>query len=439
MMKNKGMFTGWKDVFSFTAAQNIKGGSYKIVTIITGILVAVVFALISIAMAAMQSEDSDEIDVDSDFMTKLSTVYLVDNEILQDDKMNELITMALSLEGAIPEKYTVNVIAKDKIEEFIYEEKSLVVQLEDYSDFTLSFNTLVPSDDDEKQEIAEEYLGYVVGCADMYSAIVSDIPEENIIYFAAPYLTQATSVDEGVQSISVFIANMLVPMVVSMILYCMIILYGQNVTKIVVAEKSSKLMEMLLTSIKPYALIAGKILAIVTIAVGQILLWGICGFGGYKVGDIIATKINPDYVNYLDAIIDLLAKDNGANAFTWYSFVIAFVFIVVGFLTYSVLAGLVAATISRLEDLSTGMALFQVPVIIGWLGAYLTPMFEIKVLDKIVNYLPVSSPFSVPGSIILGKMSILESMISLIILIATCVALMLYTGKVYKGKLFNRK
>lgn len=439
MMKNKGMFTGWKDVFSFTAAQNIKGGSYKVVTIITAFLVAVVFALISIVMAAMQGDDSDEIDVDSDFSTKLSTVYLVENEILQDEKMNELITMALSLDGAIPEKYAVNVITKDKIEEVIYEEKSVVVELEDYSDYTLSFKTLVASDDDEKQEIAEEYLEYVVSCADMYSAIVAEIPEENIVYFAAPYLTQATSADDGVQSISVFIANMIVPMVVSMILYCMIILYGQNVTKIVVAEKSSKLMEMLLTSVKPYALIAGKILAIVAIAVGQIMLWGVCGFGGYKVGDMIATKINPDYVNYLDAIIDLLAKDNGANAFTWYSFVIAFVFIVVGFLTYSVLAGLVAATISRLEDLSTGMALFQVPVIIGWLGAYLTPMLNNKLVDAIVNYLPISSPFAVPGNIILGKFSVMESMISLLVLSLTCVGLILYTGKVYKGKLFNRK
>jgi ABC-type Na+ efflux pump permease subunit len=169
------------------------------------------------------------------------------------------------------------------------------------------------------------------------------------------------------------------------------------------------------------------------------MLWGVCGFGGYKVGDMIATKINPDYVNYLDAIIDLLAKDNGANAFTWYSFVIAFVFIVVGFLTYSVLAGLVAATISRLEDLSTGMALFQVPVIIGWLGAYLTPMFNNKLVDAIVNYLPISSPFAVPGNIILGKFSVMESMISLLVLSLTCVGLILYTGKVYKGKLFNRK
>lgn len=438
-MKNKGMFTGWKDVYAFTAAQDIKGGSYKVVTILIGLLVAVVFALISVVMAGIQSEESDEIDVDSDFMTKLSTVYLVDNEILQNEKMNELITAALSLDGAIPEKYTVNVITQDKVSEFIEADKSVVVEIEDYGDYTISFKTLVPSDDDDKKETAEEYLEYVVSCADVYGAMIADVSEENMIYFAAPYLTQATSVEDGAQSMGVFIANMIVPMVVSMILYCMIILYGQNVTKIVVAEKSSKLMEMLLTSVKPYALIAGKILAIVSIAVGQVAFWGICGFGGYKIGDIIATKMNPDYVNYLDTIIELLAKDNGANAFTWYSFAIAFVFIVVGFLTYSVLAGLVAATISKLEDLSTGMALFQLPVIFGWLAAYLTPVFNIKLLDKLINYVPVSSPFAAPGNIILGKMSVLEGMISLLILSATCVGLILYTGKVYKGKLFNRK
>ena len=438
-MKNKGMFTGWKDVYTFTAAQDIKGGSYKVVTILIGLLVAVVFALISVVMAGMQSEESDEIDVDSDFAGKLSTVYLVDNEILQDEKMNELITAALSLDGAVPEKYTISIITQEKISEVIDEDKSVVVQLEDLGDYIITFKTLVPSEDADKKETAEEYLEYVVACADVYGAMVAEVPEKDMLYFAAPFLTQATSVEEGEQSLSVFLANMIVPMVVSMILYSMIILYGQNVTKIVVAEKSSKLMEMLLTSVKPYALIAGKILAIVSIAVGQIAFWAVCGFGGYKVGDIIATKMNPDYVNYLDAIIDMLAKDNGANAFTWYSFVMAFIFIVVGFLTYSVLAGLVAATISRLEDLSTGMALFQLPVIFGWLGAYLTPIFNIKVLDTVINYLPISSPFAVPGNIILGKIGILESMISLLILLLTCVGLILYTGKVYKGKLFNRK
>ena len=438
-MKNKGMFTGWKDVYTFTAAQDIKGGSYKVVTILIGLLVAVVFALISVVMAGMQSEESDEIDVDSDFAGKLSTVYLVDNEILQDEKMNELITAALSLDGAVPEKYTISIITQEKISEVIDEDKSVVVQLEDLGDYIITFKTLVPSEDADKKETAEEYLEYVVACADVYGAMVAEVPEKDMLYFAAPFLTQATSVEEGEQSLSVFLANMIVPMVVSMILYSMIILYGQNVTKIVVAEKSSKLMEMLLTSVKPYALIAGKILAIVSIAVGQIAFWAVCGFGGYKVGDIIATKMNPDYVNYLDAIIDMLAKDNGANAFTWYSFVMAFIFIVVGFLTYSVLAGLVAATISRLEDLSTGMALFQLPVIFGWLGAYLTPIFNIKVLDTVINYLPISSPFAVPGNIILGKIGILEGMISLLILSLTCVGLILYTGKVYKGKLFNRK
>ena len=438
-MKNKGMFTGWKDVFAFTAAQDVKGGSYKVVTILIGLLVAVVFALISVVMAGIQSEESDEIDVDSDFMGKLSTIYLVDNEILEDEKMNQLITSVLSLEENIPEKYTVNVITKDKVAGLIDEEKSLVVELEEIGDYVISFKTLVSSDNADKIDVAEEYLGYVVACADVYGAMIADMPTNDMLYFAAPYLTQATSTDEGAQTISVYIANMIVPMVVSMILYCMIILYGQNITKIVVAEKSSKLMEMLLTAVKPYALIAGKILAIVTIAIGQILFWAICGFGGYKIGDIIANKIYPGYVNYVEEIISMIVKDNGANAFTWYSFVIAFVFIVVGFLTYSVLAGLVAASISKLEDLSTGMALFQLPVIAGWLGTYLAPILDIEILNSIINYVPLSSPFAVPANIILGKIGIIESMISLIILALTCVGLILYTGKVYKGKLFNRK
>ena len=442
-MENKGMFSGWRDVFSFTAAQNVKGGGYKIATILIGALVAVIFGAISVIMALTQlDDDSDKIDIEEDFKEKVSTIYLVDNDITVSDNLELLINSALSLEGAVETPFTVKNIEKDMVNELIDEEKSIVVTMEqnaERGDKAIVFKSLTPSGDEDKKEVAEEYLQYVVTFIDIYGSAIAGVSEADILYFVVPYSTQSVSVNDSVKNFGVTLANMLVPMIVSMLLYSLIVLYGQNVTKIVVAEKSSKLMEMLLTSVKPYALIAGKILAIVSLAIMQVGIWLVCGIGGYMIGDLIATNINPDYINYVESLIDIITMDNGANAFTWYSFVIAFVFIAAGFLMYSVLAGLVAATVSKLEDLSTGMTLFQLPVLFGWMAVYLSPLFESKVLDNVLTYLPISSPFGVPGNIILGKCSVIESMISLFILIITTVGLILFTGKVYKGKLFNRK
>ena len=55
-----------------------------------------------------------------------------------------------------------------------------------------------------------------------------------------------------------------------------------------------------------------------------------------------------------------------------------------------------------------------------------------------VHLVPVTSPFILPADIILGKCSIVEGVVSLVILSATTFGLILITGKVYKGKIFNR-
>ena len=440
-MENKGMFAGWKDVFSFTATQNIKGTAYKKVTVLLGIVIALIFGAISVIMAIIQLDDSNKIDIEEDFTEKLSTIYLVDNDIMLEDNMKLLINSALALEGVVDATFTVETIEANQINDYIDEEKSVVVTMEqsDSGDKAIVFKSHTPSGDKDKKEVAEDYLQYVVTFIDLYGSSIAGVSELDMLYFVVPYYTQSVSFDDTAKNIGVTLANALVPMVFSMLLYSMIILYGQNVTKIVVSEKSSKLMEMLLTSIRPYALIAGKILAIVSLAIMQVGIWVVCGIGGYMLGDVIGAYINPDYVNYVDALIEIITMDNGTNAFTWYSFVIAFVFVAVGFLMYSVLAGLVAATISKLEDLSTGMTLFQLPVLVGWMGVYLAPLFNNKILDKVLNYLPISSPFGVPGNIILGKFGVIESILSLIILIITTIGLILFTGRVYKGKLFNRK
>lgn len=441
-MEKKGMFTGWKDVFSFTATQELKGGKYKGTTIIIGIFIALIFGAISVIMALTQLEDDEKVEVENDFLNKINKVYLVENEILEDDLMNTLISSALSLEGAVPNAVEVEHITKDKITENVSNEKTLIVELicntdGDYKE--ISFNAVVPEGDKDRKDDAEEYLSYVTTYIDIYGTTIAGVQPEDMPYFVAPYLTQAVSVNDKVQNMAIWLVGMFVPMIFSALLFAMIILYGQNITKIVCAEKSSKLMEMILTSVRPYALIAGKILATVSLALGQVLIWVACGFGGYFLGTVIADVINPDYVNYVDAVIDLFIASNGASAFTWYSVVLAFVFVAVGFLAYSVFAGFMASSVSKIEDLSNVMQIFQLPVMIGWMAAYLIPIIDSKLLNSIVHIFPLSAPFLVPGNLIIGKCGIIEAILSLVLLVAVTVGCIILTGKVYKNKVFYRK
>ena len=80
----------------------------------------------------------------------------------------------------------------------------------------------------------------------------------------------------------------------------MLLGYGLSIGNIVSIEKSSKLMEMLLTYVQPYALIFGKIFAMATIAIMKMILWIGGLVGGFFVGDFIArTYVFEEYQNLL--------------------------------------------------------------------------------------------------------------------------------------------
>ena len=101
---------------------------------------------------------------------------------------------------------------------------------------------------------------------------------------------------------------MVAPMFFGLLLLLMLILYGETISKSVSTEKTSRLVETLLTSVHPYAMITGKVLAITTMALLQFVSWILSGVTGLFVGNVIAQAVYPNYQNPF-VIIDML-KDN---------------------------------------------------------------------------------------------------------------------------------
>ena len=86
------------------------------------------------------------------------------------------------------------------------------------------------------------------------------------------------------------IGGLLLPFLMVMLIYMMVILYGQSMANSVMLEKTSKLMETILTAVHPFALMAGKLLATATAAVIQILVWLASLIGGTVGGAMLALR-----------------------------------------------------------------------------------------------------------------------------------------------------
>ncbi|MBQ9701123.1 MAG: ABC transporter permease [Lachnospiraceae bacterium] len=451
-MEKKGLFAGFRDVMSFTASQNAKASNFKVTTIALGIVFALVFAAISIIMAAVQLDDKDD-DASSgsqdvvveegtlDDLKDVSNVYLVRNEEIENEYFNGLISAAMPLTGLVETPLNVLVVSdEDAAKKAINEDgNALYVTVDIFNEDDITFCAYINETSSIGYEVVDLYMEHVIMLMKSLSYASAGITAQaDIMVLEAPYFTQSLATNKEAEGMAVTLTEMLVPVAFSLIMYLMIAMNSQSISKSVISEKSSKLMEFLLTSIRPYGLIAGKIVALVGMALIQLFVWVACAVGGYIVGGIVAEQINSDYINYVDLIMDYMKMED-ALAFSIPSVILAILAVIFGFTLYCVLAALVASCITKIEEMSSVMSIYQIPVMIGWMAAYIGPLLMNDTINTVINVVPFTSPFCLPVNLLLGKCSLVEGLISLSILGVLAVVVVIFTGKIYKGKVFNRK
>ena len=214
------------------------------------------------------------------------------------------------------------------------------------------------------------------------------------------------------------------PLIIVFVLYIMIILYGQTIGNIVISEKVSKLMETLLVTVKPVELIAGKIIAIVSIAVLQISMWVIGIVSGIFIGDVVASNMNPGYSNVVFNAVDLIREAGKDLAFSAPVIILSVLALIVGFAFYCIVAGMISSVASKAEELASANAVFQMFVIVSFLLSYMLPLqgLDSEVISIILHAVPFTGAFMIPGSMLLGNVSLLVGIGYLALLIVFTVA-----------------
>jgi ABC-type Na+ efflux pump permease subunit len=212
-----------------------------------------------------------------------------------------------------------------------------------------------------------------------------------------------------------------------------------SIGNVVSSEKTSKLMEMILTLTKPYGLIFGKIFAMATIAILQMFLWIGCFVGGFFAGNFVAKEmIYPEYSNVIIEVFELISNQDGSTAFTVGAFVLSIVTVCIGFLFYCVIAGTCASFATKAEDLAQAMSIYQLIMIGGFFCAYMLPMQEKAFINTILRIVPITSAYLLPGDLVVGNVSVGLGCLYFGILLLTTLVLLVVAGKVYKNQMFYR-
>jgi len=233
-------------------------------------------------------------------------------------------------------------------------------------------------------------------------------------------------------------------MIISVLMFVAIFTYAQSTAQSIATEKSSRVMELLLTSVKPLAVIVGKVLAMTLVSLSSIVgvggLLAVMFFAVAPSGSLgqIFGMVNTNDPG-IEAVTSELSRTFGSVGAGDIA-LIALVFLM-GFLFFSLIAGLIGATVSKIEDLQTAMQPFAIISVLGFYLAYLVPITGItdgggnggKLLVKLSYYLPICSPFSLPGAILSGEISGGETAAAVAVLAVFLILFAVFVAKVYES------
>ncbi|MBO0980831.1 ABC transporter permease [Microbacterium sp. SD291] len=188
--------------------------------------------------------------------------------------------------------------------------------------------------------------------------------------------------------------------------------FGGTIAQSVVEEKQTRVVEVLLSAIPARALLAGKVIGNTILAMAQILaLAAIATVGLIVTGqrEVLASLGAP---------------------IIWFA-----VFFLFGFILLAALFAAAASMVSRMEDVgSTTM-----PITMLVMAPYFLVIFfnDNPLVLTIMSYVPFSAPVGMPMRLFVGEAQWWEPLVSLVILLASCVAAIMLGAKIYENSLLR--
>jgi ABC-2 type transport system permease protein len=229
---------------------------------------------------------------------------------------------------------------------------------------------------------------------------------------------------EAPRSLSDETARGLLGFGMTVLVYMMIIMYGNWVASSVVEEKSSRVMEVILNAATPFQLLAGKVLGVGAVALLQ--------YGAVLVAGSIALAVQPSVASaVLGTGPSALSLPAGL---TFGMLAMLFVYGVLGFLLYAVLFAAAGSIVSRQEDVNT---VVMPLTLICTLGYFVGVYAGIGLLDirsawmPLLSQVPFLSPFMMLSRITAGGVDAWELVLSVAILGVSILAALWVAARIY--------
>jgi ABC-2 type transport system permease protein len=194
------------------------------------------------------------------------------------------------------------------------------------------------------------------------------------------------------------------------VLYGLLAVYGQWVAQGIVEEKQSRVVEVLLASLRPTELLAGKVLGLGALGLAQVLL-----LAGVASGGLLVTEV-----------IEVPGAAWGALALVvpWYA---------LGFLLYAALFAMAGSVVSRVEDLQSGVMPVIIILVLALFGAQFALSDPTSTLATVAGIFPLTAPIVQPILFAVGVATWPDVLLAVGLALGAIAVLIPLAARIYRG------
>lgn len=244
-------------------------------------------------------------------------------------------------------------------------------------------------------------------------------------------ITTLTLTDEGEKEESAEI-YMALSYVMSLLIYMFIFMFGNMVMRGVIEEKSGRIVEVIVSSVKSVELMIGKILGIALVALTQFFIWVVLtlvliSVAGFLMGgDIVGTMESTDVAG-MGSILKGISEVRFGYVISCF-----IIYFVLGYLLYAGMFAAVGAAVDNEADTGQLSIPITVPLILGlflMIPTFQNPTGQLAFWSSII---PFTSPMVMMARIPFGVVPFWELALSIILLLATALLMAVISAKIYK-------
>lgn len=220
--------------------------------------------------------------------------------------------------------------------------------------------------------------------------------------------------------------------IMSFMLYMFILLYGQMVMTSIIEEKNNRVLEIVVSSVKPSYLMLGKIIGIGLVALTQILIWAviILSFTTWIMPSLTAGIAGSGETEIMTALSVL-----GDGSYLLQLFVYLMLFLIGGYLFYSSIYAAIGSAVDNIQDASQLQTIAVLPIIIGMVLSPTVVNDPMSSFATWVSIIPFTSPMVMMARIPFG-IPVWEIILSIVLLYATFIFMIWLSAKIYRVGIF---